>query len=41
MTLTIGSDLAFRAKEDGCVPVMFVPDVDPVGLNDESIIQAF
>lgn len=41
MTLTIGSDLAFQVKEDGCVPIMFVPDVDLVGLEEESIIRAF
>lgn len=40
MTLTIGSDLSFAANE-GCEPVIFVPDVDLVGLADDSIIGAF
>jgi hypothetical protein len=41
MTLTIDSDLGFHAKEKGCAPIVFVPDVDLIGLKDESIIQAF
>jgi hypothetical protein len=41
LTLTIDSDLGFRAKEKGCAPIIFVPDVDLVGLKDESIVQAF
>jgi len=40
MTLTIDSDLGFRAKED-CAPIVFVPDVDLIGLSDESIVEAF
>jgi len=40
MTLAIDSDLGFRAKED-CDPIIFVPDVDLVGLEDESIVEAF
>jgi hypothetical protein len=40
MTLTIDSDLGFRAKED-CSPIIFVPDVDLVGLKDGSIVEAF
>ncbi|MBP7765884.1 MAG: hypothetical protein KA113_11925 [Syntrophaceae bacterium] len=40
MTMTIGSDLSFRA-EGGCEPVIFIPHVDLTGLADESIISAF
>ena len=41
MTLTIDSELSFHAEDDGCNPIIFVPDVDLVGLEDESIIGAF
>jgi hypothetical protein len=41
MILTIDSDLGFHTKADGCAPIIFVPDVDLTGLEDESIIQAF
>lgn len=40
MTLTIDSDLGFRANED-CTPIVFVPDVDLIGLEDKSIVEAF
>jgi hypothetical protein len=40
MTLNMDSDLAFQAEE-GCEPVIFIPDVDLTGLEDESIIGAF
>jgi hypothetical protein len=41
MELTIGSDLNFTVKEKGCEPMIFVPDVDLLTLEDESIINAF
>lgn len=41
MTLTIDSDLGFHTSEQGCAPIIFVPDVDLIGLADESIIEAF
>lgn len=40
MTLTIDSDLGFRAQQD-CAPIVFVPDVDLLGIPDESIVEAF
>jgi len=41
MTLTIDSDLGFHTEEKGCAPVIFLPDVDLIGLEDESIVRAF
>lgn len=41
MELTIDSDLNFSVKEEGCDPMIFVPDVDLLKLKDESIINAF
>ena len=41
MTLTIDSDLGFRAGEQDCAPIVFVPDVDLIGLADDSIVEAF
>jgi len=41
MELEIDSELNCRAKEAGCNPVVFVPDVNLIELEDESIINAF
>jgi hypothetical protein len=41
MTFTLDSHLAFHTEEKDCAPVIFVPDVDLTGLEDESIVQAF
>ncbi len=41
MELTIDNDLNYTVKEQGCDPVIFVPDVDLLTLEDESIINAF
>ncbi len=41
MELTIDSDLNYTAKERGCEPMVFMPDVDLLNLEDESIINAF
>jgi hypothetical protein len=41
MELEIDSDLHYRVKEKDCAPIVFVPDVDPIGLEDESIINSF
>jgi hypothetical protein len=41
MELAIDSDLNCRAKDDGCEPIVFVPDVDLFNLEEESIINAF
>lgn len=41
MELTIDDDLDFTVKEQGAEPMIFVPDVDLLTLEDESIINAF
>jgi len=41
MEIEIDSDLRFRVREKACEPIIFVPDVDPFELEDESIINAF
>ena len=41
MELEINSDLNCKVKEEGCNPVVFVPDVNLIELEDESIINAF
>lgn len=41
MELTIDSDLNYTVKENGCEPVVFMPDVDLLNLREESIINAF
>ncbi len=41
MELTIDSDLNYAVKEKGCKPMIFMPDVDLLNLEDESIINAF
>jgi hypothetical protein len=41
MELEIDSDLNYRVKEEGCAPIVFVPDVDLLKLEDPNIINAF
>ncbi len=41
MELTVNGDLSYTVREEGCDPVIFVPDVDLLKLKDESIINAF
>jgi hypothetical protein len=41
MELEIDSDLNYRVKEKGSEPILFVPDVDLLNLEEESIINAF
>ncbi len=41
MELTIDSDLNFTVKDGGRAPMVFIPDVDLLTLQDESIINAF
>jgi len=41
MEIEIDSNLNYRVKSGGCDPIIFVPDVDPFNLEDESIIGAF
>ncbi len=38
MELEIDSDLNYSVKEQGCEPIVFVPDVDLFKIEDESII---
>jgi len=39
--IKIDSDLNYAVKEEGCEPIVFVPDVNLFKLEDESIINAF
>jgi hypothetical protein len=41
MEIEIDSELNYDVKEKGCNPIVFIPDVDLVNLEDESIINAF
>ncbi len=41
MEITIDSDLNYRVKEKGCEPIVFMPDVDLLNIDDESIINVF
>jgi hypothetical protein len=41
MELEIDSDLNYRVKEKGCAPIVFVPDIDLLTLDDVNIINAF
>jgi len=39
--MEIDSDMNCRSMEEGCNPVVFVPDVNFGALKDPSIIDAF
>jgi hypothetical protein len=41
MTLTIDSDLDVRVEQEGCSPIVFIPDVNLHRLEDPSIIDSF
>ena len=41
MEIKIDSDLNYTVKEEGCEPVVLVPDVNLFKIEDESIINAF
>jgi hypothetical protein len=41
MEMEIDSDLVYHVQDDGCRPVVFMPDVDLYKLKDASIIDAF
>jgi len=41
MELMIDSDLNYTVRERGCEPMIFMPDVDLLDLDDENIINAF
>ncbi len=41
MRIKIDSDLDYSVEEPGCEPIVFIPDVDILKIEDESIIDAF
>jgi hypothetical protein len=41
MEIEIDSDLNCHVQEEGCAPIVFMPKVDLLELEDESIINAF
>ncbi len=41
MHIHIDSNLNYHAEEDGCEPIVFVPDVNFSKLEDPCIIDAF
>jgi hypothetical protein len=41
MEVEIDSDLNYKAKDEGCEPMVFIPDVDVFNLEDKSIIDGF
>ena len=41
MEIEIDSDLGYKVKEEGCEPVVFVPDVNLFELKEDSIIDSF
>ena len=40
MEIEIDSDLNYKVKEEGCDPVVFVPDVNVFELEEDSIIDS-
>ena len=41
MEIEIDSDLNYEVKEEGCEPVVFVPEVNLFALEEDSIIDSF
>jgi len=41
MEIEIDSDLNYEVKEEGCEPVVFVPEVNLFELEEDSIIDSF
>jgi len=41
MRITIDSELNHHAEEQGCNPIIFIPDVDFSKLEEKCIIHAF
>jgi hypothetical protein len=41
MEIEIDSDLNCRSKDEGCMPIAFVPEVNLFDLEDDCIIDAF
>lgn len=41
MEIGIDSDLNWQVHDKGCSPIVFVPDIDLIHLEEESIIDSF
>jgi hypothetical protein len=41
MEIEIDSNLNYQVEEKGCAPIVFVPDVNLLKLEDVNIINAF
>ena len=41
MEIEIDSDLNYQVKEEGCEPIVFVPEVNLFELEEDSIIDSF
>ena len=41
MVMEIDSDLHVRPDDENCQPVIFVPDIDLLNLQEDSIIDSF
>jgi hypothetical protein len=41
MEIEIDSELEYKTNDNGCEPVIFVPDVNFFKLKDDSIIDSF
>jgi hypothetical protein len=41
MEIEIDSNLRYKTNDEGCEPIIFVPDVDLFTIKDDSIIDSF
>jgi len=41
MKIEIDSDLNYTISDEGCEPLIFIPDIDLFNIKDESIIDSF
>jgi len=41
MEIEIDSNLRYKTNDERCKPVIFVPDIDPLSIKDDSIIDLF
>ncbi len=41
LEMTVDSDLTITIKDNECEPMVFIPDVDLLNLQEENIINAF
>ena len=39
--IEIDSDLNYMVDDEGCTPLIFIPDIDVFNIKDESIIDSF